>query len=116
MWIPEHRKGEPVPQWIEDMSHDMRCFSVAWEKAASENQKEGLISMRTITNSSGTFWVEDDGTLQYFECAPDNYGNYKPEYADVDDYDPERHLIRLDIPEGITVLSTTACDIIGSIA
>ena len=27
MWIPEHRKGEPVPQWIEDMAHDMRCFS-----------------------------------------------------------------------------------------
>ena len=62
--------------------------------------------MRTITNACGTFWVEDDGTLQYFECAPDNYGKYKPEYADVDDYDPERHLIRLDIPEGITVLST----------
>ena len=62
--------------------------------------------MQTITNSSGTFWVEDDGTLQYFECAPDNYGKYKPEYANVDDYDPEKHLIRLDIPEGITVLST----------
>ena len=27
MWLPEHRKGEPVPQWIEDMAHDMRCFS-----------------------------------------------------------------------------------------
>lgn len=27
MWLPEHRKGEPVPQWIADMSHDMRCFS-----------------------------------------------------------------------------------------
>ena len=62
--------------------------------------------MRIITNSSGTFWVEDDGTLQHFECAPENYGKCKPEYADVDDYDPEKHLIRLDIPEGITVLST----------
>ena len=27
MWIPEYRKGEPVPRWIEDMAHDMRCFS-----------------------------------------------------------------------------------------
>lgn len=27
MWIPEYRKGGPVPQWIEDMAHDMRCFS-----------------------------------------------------------------------------------------
>ena len=27
MWIPESRKGEPVPEWIEDMAHDMRCFS-----------------------------------------------------------------------------------------
>lgn len=27
MWLPENRKGEPVPQWIEDMAHDMRCFS-----------------------------------------------------------------------------------------
>lgn len=27
MWLPEHRKGEPVPQWIQDMAHDMRCFS-----------------------------------------------------------------------------------------
>lgn len=62
--------------------------------------------MRIITNSSGTFWVEDDGTLQHFECAPEYYGKCKPEYADVDDYDPEKHLIRLDIPEGITVLST----------
>ena len=27
MWLPEHHKGEPVPRWIEDMAHDMRCFS-----------------------------------------------------------------------------------------
>ena len=27
MWIPEYRKGGPVPQWIEDMAHEMRCFS-----------------------------------------------------------------------------------------
>ena len=27
MCIPEHRKGGPVPQWIEAMAHDMRCFS-----------------------------------------------------------------------------------------
>ena len=27
MWLPEHHMGEPVPQWIEDMAHDMRCFS-----------------------------------------------------------------------------------------
>lgn len=64
-----------------------------------------LFQQKTITNSSGTFWVKEDGALQYFECAPENYGKYKPEYAD-DDYDPEKHMIRLDIPEGITVLST----------
>lgn len=27
MRLPEHRKGEPVPQWIEAMAHNMRCFS-----------------------------------------------------------------------------------------
>ena len=27
MWLPEHCKNEPVPQWIENMAHDMRCFS-----------------------------------------------------------------------------------------
>lgn len=64
-----------------------------------------LFQQNTITNSSGTFWVKEDGTLQYFECAPENYGKCKPEYAN-EDYDPEKHMIRLDIPEGITVLST----------
>lgn len=26
MWLPEHRKDEPIPQWIENIAHDMRCF------------------------------------------------------------------------------------------
>ena len=64
--------------------------------------------MKTITNECGTFWVEDDGTLQYYECAPENFGKDKPTYAN-EDYDPETHIVRLDIPEGITRLQTD-CD------
>ena len=106
MWIPEHRKGEPVPQWIEDMSYDMRCFSVAWEKAASENPKEGLISMRTITNSSGTFWVDADGVMRKFECAEQNY--FPP--LQNPNCRNEKHLHRLEIPEGVTALPAGAFD------
>ena len=64
--------------------------------------------MKTITNECGTFWIEDDGTLQYYECAPENFGKDKPTYAN-EDYDPETHIVRLDIPEGITRLQTD-CD------
>lgn len=27
MWIPDHCKDAAVPQWIEDLAHNMRCYS-----------------------------------------------------------------------------------------
>lgn len=27
MWIHPARREEPIPRWIEEMAHDMRCFS-----------------------------------------------------------------------------------------
>lgn len=69
-------------------------------------KEERMIPVRSITNSCGTFWVQDDGTLQYFECAEENY--YRP-YNDPN-YRNEKHLHRLEIPEGVTGLPAGSFD------
>ena len=62
--------------------------------------------MRTITNSSGTFWVDADGVMRKFECAQQNY--FPP--LQNPNCRNEKHLHRLEIPEGITALSAGAFD------
>lgn len=62
--------------------------------------------MRTITNSSGTFWVDAEGVLRKYECAEENY--FKP--LDDPDYRNEKHLEWLHIPEGVTALPAGSFD------
>lgn len=62
--------------------------------------------MRTITNSSGTFWVDAEGVLRKYECAEGNF--FKP--LDDPNYRKENHLEWLEIPEGVTALPAGAFD------
>lgn len=62
--------------------------------------------MRTIANSSGTFWVDAEGVLRKFECADQNY--FPP--LQNPNCRNEKHLHRLEIPEGITALPAGAFD------
>lgn len=62
--------------------------------------------MRTITNSSGTFWVDAEGILRKFECAEQNYF---PPFQNPNCRN-EKHLHRLEIPEGVTALPAGAFD------
>lgn len=62
--------------------------------------------MRTITNSSGTFWVDAEGILLKYQCAEDNY--YQP--LGEPSYRDEKHLDWLHIPEGVTALPAGAFD------
>lgn len=62
--------------------------------------------MRTITNSSGTFWVDAEGILLKYQCAEDNY--YQP--LGEPSYRDEKHLDWLHIPEGVTALPAEAFD------
>lgn len=62
--------------------------------------------MRTITNSSGTFWVDAEGVLCKFECAEQNF--FKP--LGDPNYRNEKHLNWLHIPEGVAALPAGAFD------
>jgi len=62
--------------------------------------------MRTITNSSGIFWVDTEGVLCKFECAEKNY--FYP--FNNPDYRNDKHLNWLHIPEGVTALPAGAFD------
>lgn len=62
--------------------------------------------MRTITNSSGTFWVDAEGVLRKYECAEGNF--FKP--LDDPNYQKENHMEWLEIPEGVTALPAGAFD------
>lgn len=57
--------------------------------------------MRTITNSSGVFYVDGLGVLQSFCCSPEN---------NADNCSPQdtKKLYTLHIPEGVTVLEEEA--------
>lgn len=69
-------------------------------------RKSKVIIMKTVTNSCGVFWIDENGLLCKFECAEQNY--YKP--LNDPDYRNERHLDYLRIPEGVTSLPCGAFD------
>lgn len=62
--------------------------------------------MKTITNDSGTFWVDAAGTLRIFQCAEKNYYDY----PHLPDYRNEKHIYWLHIPEGVVTLPAGAFD------
>lgn len=57
--------------------------------------------MQTITNESGTFYVDELGVLQKFCCSPENN-------ADACAPQDTKKLYTLHIPEGVTVLKEEA--------